>query len=355
MHFYIAVSQLFKYDATADYVRAQASLLIPYGHEVSIISQKTFSKEIFDIIHPENLNKSDLDTKNSVLIFHYGICDDYFEKIMNLPFKKKILYFHNVTPHFYYIDDLKYSKVLKDSWTQLLSFLPDFDKLFANSYFTIDQALAHSHHINYSKDWSVLSPRINSISKDLSLNKSLEKNLKQLVILGRIVAHKNVEEGIQIFNELLKFDENYKLIIIGKSNESEYFKFIRSLVEKDKKISMKNDITYTERNQILSSSGATINLSSHEGYSLPVFESIINGTLPFYGRSERLISLIGIDALRIGVDKDYTHAAYKIHKTLSNTTKYYEYIELLKQKISYEEKISDIKFQLNAIVNAAKD
>ena len=94
-----------------------------------------------------------------------------------------------------------------------------------------------------------------------------------------------------------------------------------------------------------------MNLSSHEGYALPVFESIFHETLPFYGTSEWLISILEIDALRIGVDKDYLYAAYKIDRTLSDKEKYSEYMEYLKLRIKNEEKLSDMKFQLNAIVN----
>ena len=349
--YFIAVSQLYNYDATADYVRAQAALLIPNGYKVKIITQQIFSKEIFDIEHPENINKSDIDEKNDVLIIHFGIFDIYLEKLMNLPFKKKILYFHNVTPHFHYISDLKYSNLLKESWLQLISFLPKFDKLLANSSFTIDQALAHSYNINYIRNWSVLPPRINSISKEYSPSKTNNKNYKQLVILGRIVEHKNVENGIQIFKELLNFDKDYKLIIIGKKYETDYFNYIKQLIENCDQISLKSDITYSERNQLLAESGATLNLSSHEGYALPVFESIFHETLPFYGTSEWLISILEIDALRIGVDKDYLYAAYKIDRTLSDKKKYSKYMEYLKLRVKNEEKLSDMKFQLNAIVN----
>ena len=71
-----------------------------------------------------------------------------------------------------------------------------------------------------------------------------------------------MENGIQIFKELLNFDKDYKLIIIGKKYETHYFKYIKQLIDNCDQISLKSDISYSERNQILAESGATLNLSA---------------------------------------------------------------------------------------------
>ena len=68
-----------------------ASKLDQKGYEVKIITQKTFSKEIFDIEHPENINKSDIDEKNDVLIILSNSGESHeLTDLINFAKKKKI-------------------------------------------------------------------------------------------------------------------------------------------------------------------------------------------------------------------------------------------------------------------------
>jgi hypothetical protein len=76
------------------------------------------------------------------------------------------------------------------------------------------------------------------------------------------------------------------------------------------------DVSADLRDEIVSSSLATINLSSHEGFCLPVFESIALNVLPFYGTSQWLSDFLKTDELRIGVDSDYQYAAWHVLRVL---------------------------------------
>ena len=55
------------------------------------------------------------------------------------------------------------------------------------------------------------------------------------------------------------------------------------------------------KNTVVARSAASLNLSAHEGFCLPVYESIRHDTLTFYGGSEWLKGFLDCPELQLGI------------------------------------------------------
>ena len=169
MNIAIYVPDLFPNDATANYARAQGSMLESFGHKVTLLAERQYVDELQVVKNIEEVDDSF--AHNNLLIYHYGIKSQSAQRLSSMDFKRKKLYFHNITdPNLYEGDPLEV--VLKESWEQLFTIANRFDDFFANSSFTIEEFKQKSSY-RFNFKWIVLPPRIECFSRD---NRSTSKS-----------------------------------------------------------------------------------------------------------------------------------------------------------------------------------
>ena len=346
MNIAIFVPDLFPNDATANYARAQGSMLESFGHKVTLIAERQYIDEVQIVKHTEELDDSF--AHNNILIYHYGIKSQSAEKLTNMNFRRKKLYFHNITdPNLYKGDPLEV--VLNESWEQLFAIANRFDDFYANSKFTIEEFRQKSSY-RFNFKWVVLPPRIECFSRDnRSTSKSFFEKKKQICMVGRIVKHKNTNIAIKVFEELSSIDPNINLLIIGKG-QGEYYENIKNSSCRQANIKILSNISDEERNYIVSSSIASFNLSSHEGFCLPVYESMRQDTIPFYGSSEWLHDWIDEEKIRIGMSNDFVMDAHKIAHIVNSPNLFRNIINSINKKLGRIDKICAPSHQYNQLV-----
>ena len=346
MNIAIYVPDLFPNDATANYARAQGSMLESFGHKVTLLAERQYVDEVQVVKNIEEIDDSF--AHNNLLIYHYGIKSQSAQRLSSMNFKRKKLYFHNITdPNLYEGDPLEV--VLKESWEQLFTIANRFDDFFANSSFTIEEFKQKSSY-RFNFKWIVLPPRIECFSRDnRSTSKSFFEKKKQICMVGRIVRHKNTNIAIKVFEELSLIDPNISLLIIGKG-KGEYYEHIKASSYRQANIKILSDISDEERNCIVSSSIASFNLSSHEGFCLPVYESMRQDTIPFYGSSQWLHDWIDEDKIRIGMSNNFVRDAHKIANVVNSPNLFRNIIDSINKKLGQIDQICAPSHQYNQLI-----
>lgn len=350
---FISVPDLFKYDATADYVRAQAKLLESYGHCVTIIAQRTYACEIFRTCLPAEVED---DCEHSDLIVHFGIYDECLETLLRMKFRQKILYFHNITPPSL-TSCLRTRELLQSSWTQMERVLELFDRAIANSPFTIDQVksrgLLDACNSDHKIPWAWLPPRIAGLSDDAVRPQSnTVKDDFGLCMVGRLAAFKNSDQSIALFKELHRRDNRYHLTVIGKNaglDGSEFNDSLGRALYEHGSINYLGQVDSFTKNTVVARSAASLNLSAHEGFCLPVYESIRHDTLTFYGGSEWLKGFLDCPELQLGIGDDLEYDAYRIHRILQNARHVKRLARHLRERCAIVDKLSSPRHQYKCI------
>jgi glycosyltransferase involved in cell wall biosynthesis len=221
-------------------------------------------------------NKVELD---DVLILNYSIYDKYIDDIVALK-NKKICYYHGVTPP-ELIEEFEpiTAELCRKSRLQL-PFLNSFDVLLANSTLIANEL---NSFFENERDIYVIPPVFSSRYIFNRVKKSINKSnvFIGFLYVGRVVPHKKIEDVILIISELHKHGLNVKLSVVGDNPNINYNNYLNSIVSN---LGLKNDdIKFTglvsdqELYDNYEKSHFYITMSEHEGFGIPVLESLSFG------------------------------------------------------------------------------
>lgn len=309
---FFAVPCLRRFDATGDYLLAQADLFRSKGFTVHLCA-----KEIHPTVNDEAHDYEylrDRASEDDLVIYHYGIYDEGYELICSSRAKRKLLYYHNQTPPEYFEShDQGTADALRRGLRQIAHADKNFSKLVANSPYTIAQQ--KSRRVLADAAWFWLPPLIS----DHVQFETFELGAREYTfcVLSRMVPHKMTHKAIKLFRAYKMFDPSARMAVIG-SGQGAYYDECKSMIDNTPGIDHFSEISDSQRQKVLTSSKALLNLSAHEGFALPVIEAMSVGCIPFYGASIWLHSMINCDDLRLAVDDDVEFAAYLVHEVLAH-------------------------------------
>jgi L-malate glycosyltransferase len=307
---FFAVPWLSRHDATGDYLLAQSKLFLDKGYAVYLCAED---------VHPtvgvschDYAFLRDNASENDLLIYHYGIYDRGYDLITQSKPVRKILYYHNQTPPEYFdVYDGNTANALRLGLKQISTADRYFSKIIANSPYTISQQ--KSRHSLLNANWSWLPPVIND---EIEFCRIWDQDRKyDFCVLGRIVPHKMVHKAIKLFGAYQKINPKAKMVIVG-SGQGEYFDYCKSMIAESMNIDHFMNISDEARHKLLKSSKSLLNLSEHEGFSLPVIEALCAGCIPFHGSSVWLREMINVNDLSLAVDGDLQLGAFAANKIL---------------------------------------
>ena len=314
---FFVVPFLKRHDATGDYLLSQFELFKSKGHKVYVCANEFHENVGMDVYSYDFLFKES--DNNSIIIYHYGIFDAGYETVCQTKAEFKIFYYHNQTPPIYFKKfDEGTAHALEKGLAQISNANVHFDKFIANSQYTIDQQ--SSRLVLDDVEWTWLPPMI--CSKDLYLGSRftvLNNRKYTFCHLGRIVPHKNIEHALYVFKSFQRYHPSARMVVIG-TGAGRYYDFIKNLVETTVGVELYEEVSDEERSLLLSNSKLLLNLSEHEGFSLPIFEAVSAGCLPIYGRSSWLHSMINVNSLRVCLDGDFDYAAFRCDQILKYNT-----------------------------------
>ncbi len=222
----------------------------------------------------EYLKKHD---PNNILFYHYSIEDLNLKLLLALSFKKRIIFFHGITPpkFFSYGSELfnNCKKGLSD-----INLLNEFDLYISNSTESKNQFLNKVNNNFIDSENFIIMPPIDLflIKKKQYKNKSLKSEIN-FYYCGTFSKHKNVNSLLELFNK--NQTSQSKLSIFTSSSKVDCMNYLGN--DKYREF-LKNGIYFFHQledeklNNNLRTMNCFITLSLHEGFCIPLFNSIDN-------------------------------------------------------------------------------
>jgi glycosyltransferase involved in cell wall biosynthesis len=273
----ICAPDIFQGDAVGNHCLSIANIAKKNNIEAILFAQR-FSRGV------RNINEIWKSIKNDDVIFlSYSIFDPFLDSFIKLP-NKKICYFHGVTPYkllkkFDYLT----SELCRKSSIQF-PLLCNFDYLLANSKISSDDL---KRYLPLPKKIIIIPPLTESMFASLPPKKEIffKRNKINLVVLGRVVPHKCLEDAIKIVNKLSKLKLAVNLKIVGSFDNQEYFNYLKSLINNfglGNHISFIGFVTNKKKYQYIFNADFLISTSKHEGFGVPLMEAMYMGTPIIY-------------------------------------------------------------------------
>ncbi len=214
-------------------------------------------------------------SEDNAVIYHFSIGSKITKKFLRIPDKKIIIY-HNITPHHFFLD---YHRILaKDCYKGRIELRSLSDK--------VDLALGDSEYneselkeagfkktgvlplvMNFEKFDAPTIPVFNDMFRDGKTN---------ILYVGRIIPNKKVEDVIRTFHLYNKyFNKNSRLFIVGENRGFE--RYYSALLNMVKQLNVRNihftgHIPEDELISYFKLSDIYLHMSEHEGFCAPVPE-----------------------------------------------------------------------------------
>ncbi|MGF6871717.1 glycosyltransferase family 4 protein [Paraburkholderia sp. MM5477-R1] len=214
-------------------------------------------------------------TENDVVLLSYSIFDPYLDKLLALNCRETICYFHGVTdPMLLRELEPPTAKLCEQALAQLPS-LAGFDTIIANSHCTA-ASLAGALDVQAVK---VVPP----VFADMPVFKrEIDPDIEgprtpNLLMVGRVVPHKRIEDGISILALLKEHEFDATLSIVGSSPNYDYLKLLinhaRRLAVLER-VDFKGMLDDADLFECYETTDALLATSRHEGFCVPVLEAM---------------------------------------------------------------------------------
>ncbi len=216
--------------------------------------------------------------KDDILIYHHSIHSSIFDFVKSLPVKK-ILIYHNVTPHEFFLPyDLKLSYFLKKGREELKELKNFFEYSFADSTYNLQELL----------DLGYPNAEKLPIHYDFSKLKILERKgssrLKNIIFVGRIAPNKKHSDLIKIAKLLMDHypEIEFKLYLVGYCskellNYKKELELMIQIFQLEDKVIFSDFIDDEKLFEFYSNADLFLCMSEHEGFCVPLLESIHYG------------------------------------------------------------------------------
>ena len=255
------------------------------GNEVieikKILNEWGYKSEIYaQDIHPHVKAKKFMDyesvsSEKNILIFHFSIGSVITDFIKNLP-DKKIMIYHNVTPHEYFVG-------VNDN---LVSLLLHARKELSSLADHIDLSIGVSEYNRLElqemgfKNTDVL-PIIMDFTAYESYNKKTyikyDDEFVNILFVGRITPHKKQDDLLKVFYYYKKINPKSRLFLVGNYEGCEmYYGYLKSLI-RDLDLSdvhLTGKVSFDDLLSYYKLADIFLCMSEHEGFCVPIIESM---------------------------------------------------------------------------------
>ncbi|WP_244196018.1 glycosyltransferase family 4 protein [Paraburkholderia susongensis] len=213
-------------------------------------------------------------TPEDVVILSYSIFDPYLERILALDCKK-IGYFHGVTdPKLLVALEPRTAQLCEQALAQL-PLLAGFDVVVANSRSTAE-SLSGVLDVGAIKVVPPIFPDMYVFRREPP-HKGRKRHEPNMLMVGRVVPHKRIEDGISILAQLKQREFIATLSIVGSTPNYDYLKFLinhaRGLGVLEQ-VDFKGMLDDSDLFECYESTNGLLAMSRHEGFCVPVLEAM---------------------------------------------------------------------------------
>ena len=326
----------------------------------SSIYAKEFDLSLNDFIQKIERLENDFG-ENEVLFYFASTFFPELDKVLSLPFKHRIVYYHGITdPELLMVFEPATANWMKKGRAQN-KLLSKFDTLVANSR-TSARELEQSFDSDYTfddKNFAIIPPVLLPLEKKkISIvEKEDGKNEIKILVVGRVQTNKKIEDVLQFFSEFLLIEPEASLTIIGFSNDGAYQNYLDWLANESLKIpadriKWNSNLDGDELVREYQSSSILLNMSEHEGFAVTIFEAMRYG-LPVFSFAQATILEIYEDSCIYFYEKNYKMVAGAVKRFLAHPqnlkvqkAKQMEQVEKLILRMSGKELINLLQIKI---------
>ncbi|KRE51056.1 glycosyltransferase family 4 protein [Paenibacillus sp. Soil724D2] len=236
--------------------------------------------------------------KDDVIIFHFSGKSSLLNKINRLRCKKVLIY-HNITPHHYFEGMEPHYTQCLDGRMQLEELVGMFDLYLGDSQFNVSELL------NLGCEPSRVMPIIVDLKIKSSKRKyTISNNGTKFLFVGRVAPNKKHEDVMRIFDYYCTYiDPNAILYFVGNYNDYmlyyEKLLNIRSNLTSGRKIIFTGKVSNDELVHHYKTADVFLCMSEHEGFCVPLLESMSYGLPTFAFDSGAINSTMGASGVLI--------------------------------------------------------
>ena len=270
----------------------QFATSLSYGDAISdemleiqkILREKGYTSDIFIKFYEPRMARNardyreykNLSSAQNVVIFHFSIGSPVSKMFFRIP-DKKIMIYHNITPHHYFLDTHRI--LTRECYKGRLEI-----KLFVDK---VDLALGDSE-FNRKELESIGYPQTGVLPLLLNFSKFdgeddpvtrdiFDKGKTTLLFVGRLIPNKKFEDVIRAFHLYKKmFNPHSQLILAGDFRGLErYFAALNSLIAKLQldDVHLTGHVDFSELRTYFRLADVYLSFSEHEGFGVPLLES----------------------------------------------------------------------------------
>jgi glycosyltransferase involved in cell wall biosynthesis len=214
------------------------------------------------------------------LFLSYSIYEPILLDLLNCQ-AWKVAYFHGVTP----AELLEpYDRITADLCRAAINQLGQLnrcDRMLSNSQLSASVLKRHG----VSKPVTIIPPFTQDIrlvvpTRPSSVKKAWNANQDQfpnLLMVGRVVPHKNIEEAIEAVGLLIRSGIQVQLEIVGSTPCTEYLRSLKALVNRNSlqtAVKFLGYLSEEEKSNCYQRADIFIQCSQHEGFCVPLFEAM---------------------------------------------------------------------------------
>ena len=265
---------------------------------------------------------------NNILFYHYSIEDPNIKLLLELKFKKRIIYFHGITPPKFFKPETEIFNSCKRGLKDI-NLISNFDLYISNSTNSKNQFLDRINQNFISCPNFINMPPIDLFSekKKVKKSKSLKSGLN-FYYCGTLAKHKNINSLLDLFNK--NYNNQINLSIFTSFSKEECLNFFGEYKYKEyleNGINFFNKLEDENMNNLLKNMDCFITLSLHEGFCIPLFNAINNFNPGLSFPLKCLEDYFPKEYQYISIGDNLEVIQKKYHNNLKNIEKFRDYIK----------------------------
>ena len=255
--------------------------------------------------------------EDDLLLVNFSIFEPWLPRLVELPCKK-VMYFHNITPpRFLQVYDAEYAVHCTNGIAQL-KHAERFDLLLANSASSA-RVLSADRAIEVSNCPPLIGER--GWESQVAEPVQLPPEQTLLLYVGRVAPHKRIEDLFAMFDRYHQRNPDSALVIVGSARFDGYLGFLRYLLSSEyaglrEHIHFYDTVSDGQLKSLYQAASAFVTMSEHEGFCVPLLESMAFEKPVFAFADEAVLETLGCTG-RIFYEKDFDAIAAEIDSVLT--------------------------------------
>ena len=308
----IGISGLSMYDAMSNDAFGMGELFNRIGHQVTYyVDNPTINK-------PNILPFREAKPKDIDLYIYHGWCSDEGVQLFQKLNCRKIVKYHNYTPLHFFKNE--YDIYLVNKAKEHIGILVNHDEIWVDSTFNGEGLKELKRDIKYD-----VVPPYNQVDvliaePDLTRIFRLDETSTNILMVGRVVNHKNILLGIDAFNTYLQYNYNANLLISGE-HDIEYSELVKTRINElilNDKVFVMHKTSLCMLKALYNMSDLLLITSKHEGFCVPIVEAMALGLPVLLTNRETSLPYTGGDAVGYSESEEPKFIAKGIKRIIEN-------------------------------------